>query len=275
MFPNSYYKLTVLAALLSFLSACSLDSQVLKGSLNSTNGPGLSNLLSSSTPILVQDLPDEGVVTSSNEASFQISGFCKFNGQEVIVSTEKPETKSVTCTDNAWSVTLDLSAYISVKSISDETVNVKITSGSFVTTLGLPRKLNSTFDVFVDWLCKGSNGCPSGQEAFAGAVSGAKLTEVPVQISCTAGKSINLKAYPYQAGATTPDATEEFNQTITCNPQGRALFTVASTNDVCHSIAPDPGCNNRVECRLRLKATQDSQDEDTEEVAYSEQSCAI
>lgn len=273
---KSYFQLTIFMGLLGILTACSLDSQVIKGSLGSSTTPGLSNLLSSSTPILVQDLPDEGVVTSSNEASFQVSGFCKFNGQEIVVSTEKPETKSVTCTDNAWSVTLDLSAGIAVKSISDETVSVKIVSGSFVTTLGLPRKISTTFDMLVDWTCKGINGCPSGgQEAYAGTIIGSKLTEVPVQISCTAGKSINLKAYPYQVGATTPDATEEFNQTITCNPQGRALFTVASTNDVCHSVAADPGCSNRVECRLRLKSTQDSQDEDTEEVLHTEQACAV
>jgi hypothetical protein len=160
-------------ALLSALTGCTVDSQILKSSQSSATGAKLSNLLQSSVPILVQDLPNDGVVNSSNEASYQIAGFCKFNGQEVQVSTAA-ETKTVTCTDNTWSTTLNLAG------LGSESIPVKILTGSFVTSLGLPRKLNTTtMDLLVNWNCQGNQGCPAGNPVNTGSINGLKATNIP------------------------------------------------------------------------------------------------
>lgn len=271
-----FFRLLLGYALLSILSGCSVDSQVFKSSQNSSTGGTLSNLLQSSVPILIQDLPNDGVVTSSNEASYQLSGFCKFNGQEISVTTEKPETKTVTCADNAWSVTLDFTpANFSALSLSDETVSVKIVSGSFLTTLGLPRKLNTTgIDLLVNWLCTGTQGCSSGSPAYTGSMNGLKATDIPVTVACTPGKTIHITAFGYQQNATTPDATVEYDVTKTCDPQGRASATVSSTNNICYTT-PIQGCGDTTTCRLKIKATEDNQISDEEEVKVEQgASCA-
>lgn len=254
-------------ALLSILSGCSVDSQVFKSSQNPSNGGTLSNLLQSSVPILIQDLPNDGVITSSNEASYQLSGFCKFNGQEISITTDKPETKTVTCTDNAWSVNLDLTpASISTMSLSDETVSIKIVSGSFITTLGLPRKLNTTgIDLLVDWRCTGTQGCSSGSPAYTGSINGLKVTDIPVTVACTPGKTIHITAFGYQENATTPDATAEYDASKTCDPQGRVSVKVSSTSNICYTT-PQQYCGDKITCRLKIKATEDSQNPDEEEV---------
>lgn len=133
-------------------------------------------------------------------------------------------------------------------------------------------------DLLVNWVCSGNTACTSGgQENFAGTVQGLKATDIPVQVACAAGKSINVKAYPYQQGAMVADATIEFDKTVTCNPQGRALFTVTSTNDICYTLPPSgPGCSGKTECRLKIKATEDGLNEDVEEViTQTVESCAV
>lgn len=246
-------------ALLSILSGCSVDSQVFKSSQSSATSPTLSNLLQSSVPILIQDLPNEGVVNSSNEASYQITGFCKFNAQDIQISTDS-ETKTVTCTDNTWSTTLNLAG------LNSESIPVKIQSGSFVTSLGLPRKLNTTaMDLLVNWNCQGNQGCPAGSPINAGSMNGLKAAEIPVVIACTPGKTIHITAFGYQENAVTPDATVEYDVTKICDPQGRVSVNVSSTNNICYTT-PQQYCGDKTTCRMKIKATEDGQSPDEEEV---------
>lgn len=128
-------------------------------------------------------------------------------------------------------------------------------------------------DLLVNWNCQGNQGCPAGNPVNTVSINGLKATNIPVVVACTPGKTIHITAFGYQENATTPDATVEYDVTKICDPQGRVSVNVSSTNNICYTT-PQQYCGDTTNCRMKIKATEEGQNPDEEDVQiYRGASC--
>ncbi len=255
----------LVAITLPWTFGCSIDAGI--GTASSTLSDGLSGAsFSISAPFIVRNITNDGVVTDTNQNQFEISGVCKYDADVIAVTSSGNPLDSTTCNNGAWSSSLDLSAN------SDTTIPLEITSGSFSTTLSLPRKLSpNAFDILVNLNCVGSSSCLQPSNAASPASS---PFAIPIQISCDSQKAVTLRSFGYDAGTWNLNTSELSNESKICDRQGRAVFYIDATMASCSTVSSG-GCTTET-CRLNVKANQNNQESDEEDIEVLVQNiCAM
>lgn len=237
---------------------CTLDGPYIGSSKSETiTSPGPSLLITA--PFVVQNISNEGVVTNTNHDQFAVSGPCKYDDDLISISYKENLIQSTTCNNGVWSASLDLS------STPDDIVLITISSGSYSTSLSLPRRVSPhNFDIVIENDCVGSSHCmhPSNVKHAAGSPDG-----LVVVVSCQSQKTVTLRSFAYLSGAWDVDTIEASNQSMICDRQGRARFLLNNDTGNCFLEPIGGGCFAK-KCRWNLKADQNNQETDEEDIEF-------